>query len=80
MAVLFLLLLAVDSRFNRPIEAGSGEGRVLRWDAEGEAGGGAAHRGRARRLWRWAASVSASGLPMRVTAARSLAFGASTPW
>ena len=25
----------------------------MRWDAEGEAGGGAAHRGRARRLWRW---------------------------
>ena len=44
---------AVDSRSNRPTEAGSAEGGVLRWDAEGEAGGGAAHRGRARRLWRW---------------------------
>ena len=43
----------LDSRSNRPIEAGSGEGGVLRWDAEGEAGGGAAHRDRARRLWRW---------------------------
>ncbi len=43
----------MDRYFNRPIEAGSAEGGVLRWDAEGEAGDGAAHRARARCLWRW---------------------------
>ena len=31
-------------------------------------------------LGSWAAGVSASGLPMQVTAARSSAFGARTPW
>jgi len=31
-------------------------------------------------LGSWAAGVSASGLPMQVTAARSLAFGSRTPW
>jgi len=41
-------LYDVDSRSNLPIEAGSEEGRVLRWDAEGEAGGGDVRLGESR--------------------------------